>query len=83
MSGRPAVIYGTAFTLSVVTLLDSYVAFRWLLICYQTWCLGHPNPFVIGPELGAMVLSSLTAVIIFWLIAKRAKQNHTQERLNS
>jgi hypothetical protein len=29
-----------------------------------------------------MVLSFLTAVIIFWLVAKRAKQNHTQERLN-
>jgi hypothetical protein len=83
MSRRPVIIYGTALALSAVTLFVSYVAFRWLLIRYQTWQLGHPNPFVIGPELDAVVLSFLTAVIVFWWVVRRAKHNHTQERLNS
>ncbi len=83
MPRRPVIIYGTALVLSAVTLFVSYVAFRWLLTRYQTWQLGHPNPFVIGPELDSIILSFLTAVIVFWRVVKRAKHNHTQERLNS
>src|SRR5258707_10888732 len=71
---RPSAIYGTALALSVVTILVSYVAFRWLLISYQTWRLGHPNPFVMGPETDAMLLSLLAATIVFWLVVKGAKR---------
>jgi len=78
MSRRPAVIYGTAFALSLVALLVSYFPFVWLLIRYQTWRLGHPNPFVIGPELDAIWCSLLAGVIVFWFVVKRAKRNRTQ-----
>jgi|HubBroStandDraft_6_1064221.scaffolds.fasta_scaffold05688_2 hypothetical protein len=83
MSRRPVIIYGTALALSTATLFVSYVTFRWLLIRYQTWQLGHPNPFVIGPELDAIVLSFLTSAIVFWLVVKWAKRNHPQGRLDS
>lgn len=76
MSRRPAVIYGTAFALSLVTILACYFPLVRLLIRYQTWRLGHPNPFVIGPSLDAIFCSLLVAVIVFWLVVKRAKQDH-------
>ena len=78
MSRRSAVIYGMAFALSLVTLVVSYVPFEWLLIRFQTWRLGHPNPFVIGPAIDAVWCSLLAAVIVFWLVVKRAKRNRTQ-----
>lgn len=77
MSRRPAVVYGTAFALSVGTLLVSFAVFRWLLICYQTWRLGHANPFVIGPEMDAVLLSLLAAAIVFWWVVKRENRNRT------
>jgi hypothetical protein len=78
VSRRFLSIYGSAFGLAALTLCVSYFPFAWLLIRYQIWRLGHPNPFVIGPELDALWVSSLTAVIVFWLVMKRAKRKSTQ-----
>ena len=75
MSRRPAIVYGTAFGLSVLTLLVGYFPFVWLLIRYQTWRLGHPNPFVIGPDMDAIWCSFLAVGIVFWLAVKWAKGN--------
>jgi len=76
LSSRSAIIYGTAFALSFLTLLVSYFPFVWLLIRYQTWRLRHPNPFVIGPAMDAIWCSFLTAMIVFCLFVKWAKRNH-------
>jgi succinate dehydrogenase hydrophobic anchor subunit len=75
MSRRFAAIYGTTFVSSVVAFWGGYVALRWLLISYQTWRLGRPNPFVIVPDLDALLLALLAAAIAFWLVVKRAKRN--------
>jgi hypothetical protein len=48
MTRRPAVHYGVSFALSLLTFAASYEPFVWLLIRYQTWRLGHPNPFAFG-----------------------------------
>jgi hypothetical protein len=48
---RTAIIYGLAFAASVATLPLAYSAFYWILIQIQTWRLGHPNPFTIGPAM--------------------------------
>jgi hypothetical protein len=78
MSQRPGVIYGIAFALSFVAFGISYFPFVWLLIRYQTWRLGHPNPFIIGPELDAIWCSLLAGVMVFWLVVKRGKQNRAR-----
>jgi hypothetical protein len=63
---HPAFIYGLAFAVSVVTLVVAYFPFYWLLVQIQTWRLGHPNPFTIGPAMDAIPCSSVAAVIAFW-----------------
>lgn len=78
MARHPAVIYGTAFALSLATFLASYVPFEWLLIRFQTWRLGHANPFVIGPAMDAVWCSVLAAVSVFLLVLKRAKRTKTK-----
>jgi hypothetical protein len=78
MPRRLGVIYGTAFALSLVTLLATYFPFVWLLIRLQTWRLGHPNPFAIGPAVDAVWCSVLVAMVVFWLVVKRAKRNQTK-----
>jgi hypothetical protein len=75
MSHRPAVIYGTALALSLLTFLVSYFPFVWLLQHIQTWRLGHPNPIDIGPAMDGILFSFLAAVIAFWLVVKWAKRN--------
>lgn len=77
MSRHFAITCGRALALSIATLLCSYLAFRWLLISYQTWHLGHPNPFVIGPETDAMLLALLAAGIVFLWVVKRAKRSRS------
>jgi hypothetical protein len=71
-------VYGAASAASMVTLLVGYFAFRWLLISYQTWRLGHPNPFVIGPEIDATMLAVVTAAVVFWLVVRWGKRNRSQ-----
>jgi hypothetical protein len=78
MSRQFAHVYGAASAASLVTLLVGYFAFRWLLISYQTLSLGHPNPFVIGPEIDAAMLAVVTAAIVFWLAVRRGKRNRSQ-----
>ena len=51
MAPRPVVLYGIASVLSLTAFLLSYVPFAWLLTRYQTWHLGHANPFVLGREI--------------------------------
>jgi hypothetical protein len=77
MSRRSGVIYGTAFALSVVTLLVSYVAFRWLLISYHEWRISHSLVFTFWADTRAIPLALLAAAIVFWLVVKRAKRNRT------
>src|SRR5690348_6318404 len=68
MSRQFVHVYGAAFAAALLTFLVGQFAFRWLLISYQTWRLGHPNPFVIGPEIDAAMLAVVTAAIVFWLV---------------
>lgn len=76
MTHHFAITYGKAFALSMATLLGSYLVFRWLLISYQTWRLGHPNPFIIGPEIDAMLLALLAAGIVFLWVLKRKQSRY-------
>jgi len=71
MTRRPTRIYGAAFALSLLTLAPSYLPFVWMLIHFQTWRLGHPNPFVFGPEIHALECSLVAAVIVFCLVVRR------------
>jgi hypothetical protein len=75
MSRQFGPVYGAASAVSLVTLLVGYFAFRWLLISCQTWRLGHPNPFVIGPGIDAALLAVVTAAIVFWLVMRQGKRN--------
>ncbi|HYX82149.1 MAG TPA: hypothetical protein VE714_07140, partial [Gemmatimonadales bacterium] len=52
----------------------AYFAFRWLLIRFQTWKLGHVSPFIIGPEIDAALLAVVPAAIVFWAVAKQRKR---------
>jgi membrane-anchored protein YejM (alkaline phosphatase superfamily) len=78
MSRQIAHVYSAASAASLVTLLVGYFAFRRLLIFYQTLSHGHPNPFVIGPEINAAMLAVVTAAIVFWLAVRRGKRNRSQ-----
>lgn len=78
MSRQFGPVCGAASAASLVTLIIGYFAFRWLLISYQTWRLGRPNPFVIGPEIDAALLAVVTAAIVFWLVVRRGKRNRSQ-----
>jgi hypothetical protein len=74
------ITYGVALTSAVATLVVSYFAFRWSLICYQEWQIGHKNPFTIWADMRAVPFAFLTAVIVFWLVLvvmKRPKRKHT------
>jgi hypothetical protein len=67
-------IHSLALAVSVLTLVVTYFPFYWLLAQFQTWRLGHPNPFTIGPAMDAIPCSLVTALITFWLTVRRAKR---------
>jgi hypothetical protein len=69
-----ALICGLALAVSVLTLVVTYFAFYWLLVQFQTWRLGHPNPFTIGPAMDAIPFSFVTALITLWLTVREAKR---------
>jgi hypothetical protein len=79
MIRRSALIYGSAFAISLATILLSYFPFYWLLVQIQTWRLGHPNPFTIGPAMDAIPCAFLAAVIAFWLAVRTAKRRRPQQ----
>ena len=79
MAKRPALIYGLAFAVSLVTLVVSYFSFYWLLIQLQTWRLGHPNPFTIGPDIDAILCSFVASLIAFGFTVRGAKKRWPQE----
>jgi len=60
-----AITYGLASAASVATLAIAYFPFYWILIQLQTWRLGHPNPFTIGPGMDAVPCSCVAALIAF------------------
>jgi hypothetical protein len=74
-----ALIYGLALAVSVLTLVVTYFPFYWLLVQLQTWRLGHPNPFTIGPATDAIPCSLVTGSITFWLTVRGAKRRWRQE----
>ena len=80
---RTAIIYGLAFAASVATLSVAYFHLYWILIQIQTWRLGHPNPFTIGPAMEAIPCSVLASVIAFWLAVRTAKKASASTELNS
>ena len=79
MVKRTAIIYGLAFAASVAALALAYLPFYWILIQIQTWRLGHPNPFTIGPAMDAVPCSFVAALIAFWLALREAKKRWPQE----
>lgn len=78
MVKHPALLYGLAFAVSVVTLVVAYFPFYWLLVQIQTWRLGHPNPFTIEPTMDAIPCSFVAAVMVFWFTVRGAKKCPTQ-----
>jgi hypothetical protein len=66
-------VYGIALAVSVLTLVVTYFPYYWLLVQFQTWRLGHPNPFTIGLAMDAIPCSFMTASITFWFTVRRAK----------
>ena len=79
MSRRPLLIYGTTSAVSVLILVVSYFPFYWLLVQIQTWRLGHPNPFTIGPAVDAIPCAFVAALIAFWFTVRGAKKRWTPE----
>jgi hypothetical protein len=79
MAQRSLLIYGTAFAVSVSIPVVSYFPFYWLLVQIQTWRLGHPNPFTIGPAVDAIPCAFLAALIAFWFAVRGAKKRWTPE----
>jgi hypothetical protein len=77
-ANHPALIYGLAFAVFVVTLVVAYFPFYWLLVQIQTWRLGHPNPFTIGPAMDAIPCSFVAAGIVFWFTLRGAKNRWPQ-----
>jgi hypothetical protein len=59
---------GTAFAAAIGTLTVSYFGFRWLLICFQEWRIGHPNPFTFWADLRAIPLALLASLIVFAVV---------------
>lgn len=80
MVKRTAVIYGLAFVASLATITLAYSPFYWVLVQFQTWRLGHPNPFTIGPAMDAMPCSFVAGLVVFWLTVRQAKRRWPQER---
>ena len=74
MAQRSLLIYGTALTASVLILVVSYFPLYWLLVQIQTWRLGHPNPFTIGPAVDAIPCALVVALIAFWFTVRGAKK---------
>jgi hypothetical protein len=74
MARRSLLIYGIAFAVSVLMFVASYFPFYWLLVQMQTWRLGHPNPFTIGPAVDAIPCAFVTALIAFWIAVRGAKK---------
>jgi len=74
MVKRAAIIYGLASAAFVATLAFAYFPFYWILIQIQTWRLGHPNPFTIGPAMDTVPCSLAAALIAFWLAVREAKK---------
>ena len=73
-----AIACGTAFAAAIGTLLLSYFGFRWLLICYHEWQIGHKNPFTIWAELRAIPLALLASLLVFSVVLifmKREKRS--------
>jgi len=79
MARRSLLIYGTAFAVSVLILVVSYFPFYWLLVQIQTWRLGHPNPFTIGPAVDAILCAFVAALIAFWFTLRGAKKRWPQK----
>ena len=79
MPRRPLLIYGTAFAVSVLILVVTYFPFYWLLVQLQTWRLGHPNPFTIGPAMDAIPCSVVAALLALWFAVRGAKKRWPQK----
>jgi hypothetical protein len=65
---------------AVATLVGSYFAFRWLLICIHEWQIGQKNPFTIWADMRAIPLAFLAAAMVFCVVLsamKRSTQNRT------
>ena len=74
------IIYGVSLASAVATLVGSFFAFRWLLICYHEWQIGHKNPFTVWADMRAIALAFVAAAIVFWVVLsamKRSSQNRT------
>jgi hypothetical protein len=72
------ITFGVAVASAVTTFAVSFFAFRWLLICYQEWRIGHRDIFVTWAEMTALPFSLLASAIVLWLVLvamKRRKQN--------
>jgi hypothetical protein len=79
MAQRSLLIYGTAFAVFVLILVVSYFPFYWLLVQIQTWRLGHPNPFAIGPAVDAIPCAFVAALFALWFTVRGAKKRWTPE----
>ena len=79
MARRSLLIYGTALAVSVLILVVSYLPIYWFLVQIQTWRLGHPNPFTIGPAMNAIPCSFVAALIAFWFTVRGAKKRRPPE----
>jgi len=79
MVKRPAPTYGLGIAVFLLTLVVTYFPFYWLLVQLQTWRLGHPNPFTIGPSIDAIPCSVVAALVAFWFTVRGAKKRWPQE----
>jgi len=68
-----AILYSAASVSAAVTLPFSFFGFRWLLIRFHEWRIGHPLVWIIREELNAALLALVLAVVVFFVVASALK----------
>src|SRR4029077_7370877 len=71
---RSALLYCAAFILAFIIFELLSFPLYWLLVRFQTWRLGHPNPFAFGPAMDAAISSSFVAGVAFGFLACRGPE---------
>jgi hypothetical protein len=74
MAHRRAILCATASVSAVASLPLSFVGFRWLLIRYDEWRIGHRLVWIIREETNAALLAVITAVVVFFVVVSAMKR---------
>jgi len=71
---QSALLYCVAFLFAFAIFEVLSVPLYWLLVRFQAWRLGHPNPFTFGPAMDAAISSAFVAGVAFGFLACRGPE---------